>query len=175
MSLTGTECELQSDKVNDDPLSFLQVCLKTDVFLKLIMLTEYIIIFYNIIMHVFFQKIVESTTSFKDRYFETHSIEDAINKNKDIDLLIQKNLEIFNKHEQLGLTTNKACYHYLKGKLLNVCATYSNEAEILLSKAIKLDPKLVDAWNELGECYCKNDDLVKAKSCFEGALKEVSF
>ncbi|KAF7287853.1 tetratricopeptide repeat protein 5-like [Rhynchophorus ferrugineus] len=141
MSLTGTECDLNSDQGNKDPLSFLQ-------------------------------EIVEATSSFKDRYFETHSIEDAINKSKDINDLIKKNLEIFNKHEQLGLSTNKACYHFLKGKLLNICSTYSKEAELLLSKAIKLDPKLVDAWNELGECYCKNEDLIKAKSCFEGALKE---
>lgn len=56
---------------------------------------------------------------------------------------------------------------------MNVVPKYSKEAEILLSKAIKLDPKLVDAWNELGECYWKNDEHKKATNCFEGALKEV--
>lgn len=120
----------------------------------------------------FLQTIVDQACSYKDRYFETHKIQDAINKNSDIASLINKNVEIFNKHEKLGLKISKAYYNFLKGKLLNVYPTYSQDAELLLSKAIKLDPKLVDAWNELGECYCKNDDLVKAKSCFEGALKE---
>lgn len=56
---------------------------------------------------------------------------------------------------------------------MNVVPSYNKEAENLLSKAIKLDPKLVDAWNELGECYWKNDELKKSINCFEGALKEV--
>lgn len=120
----------------------------------------------------FLTDIVDQTYCYRDRYFESHSIEDAINKNRDVEIFVNKNLEIFNKHENLALQTNKANYNFLRGKLLNVFPTYSNDAEVLLSKAIKLDPKLVEAWNELGECYCKNDDLVKAKSCFEGALKE---
>lgn len=69
---------------------------------------------------------------------------------------------------------NKAKYNYLKGKLLNVLPKYDKEAENLLSKSIKLDPKLVEAWNELGECYWKNEELKKSVNCFEGALKEVS-
>jgi len=120
----------------------------------------------------FLESIVDQTYSYRDRYFESHSIEDAINKNRDVEILVNKNLEIFIIHEKSALESKKANYHFLRGKLLNIYSTYSKEAEILLSKAIKLDPKLVEAWNELGECYCKNDDLVKAKSCFEGALKE---
>lgn len=50
---------------------------------------------------------------------------------------------------------------------------YSKEAEDLLSKAIKLDPKLVEAWNELGECYWKNNKISEAMNCFKGALKQV--
>lgn len=68
---------------------------------------------------------------------------------------------------------SRARYNFLKGKLLNVVPKYSKDAESLLSKSIKLDPKLVDAWNELGECYWKNDELSKSINCFEGALKEV--
>ncbi|XP_050297968.1 tetratricopeptide repeat protein 5-like [Anthonomus grandis grandis] len=117
-------------------------------------------------------EIVDQTYSFRDRYFESHSIEEAINKNKDVESLVNKNIELFNKHEKLALESSKAQYNFLKGKLLNIYPSYNKEAENFLSKAIKLDPKLVEAWNELGECYCKNDDLVKAKSCFEGALKE---
>ncbi|CAG9762561.1 unnamed protein product [Ceutorhynchus assimilis] len=120
----------------------------------------------------FLISIVDQTYNYRDRYFESHGIEHAINKNRDIELLINQNVEVFSKHEKAALEENKAYYNFLKGKLLNVYPTYSKEAEFFLSKAIKLDPKLLEAWNELGECYCKNDDLTKAKSCFEGALKE---
>lgn len=68
----------------------------------------------------------------------------------------------------------RAKYYYLKGRALNVTQEYNKEAEELLSKAIKLDPKLVDAWNELGECYWKHDNLLEAKNCFTGALNQVN-
>ncbi|XP_057657747.1 tetratricopeptide repeat protein 5-like [Diorhabda carinulata] len=110
--------------------------------------------------------------NFRDRYFETHNIDEAINKEEDIEKLLKKKLEIFEDHEKLITDENRAKYNYLKGKLLNVTPFYNKEAESLLSKSIKLDPKLVDAWNELGECYWKNDDLKKSINCFEGALKE---
>ena len=37
-----------------------------------------------------------------------------------------------------------------------------------------LEPNLVDAWIELGECYWKRGDVETAKTCFEGALSHVS-
>ena len=49
------------------------------------------------------------------------------------------------------------------------------EAEQLLSRAVKLEPNLVDAWIELGECYWKRGDVNTAKTCFEGALSHVRF
>ncbi|XP_053558228.1 tetratricopeptide repeat protein 5 isoform X2 [Bombina bombina] len=58
----------------------------------------------------------------------------------------------------------------LKGKALNVTANYSQEAEEILSKAVKLDPGLVEAWNQLGEVYWKKMDVTSAKTCFLGAL-----
>lgn len=71
------------------------------------------------------------------------------------------------------MNCDRAMYNFLKGRLLNVVPKYNKESENFLSKAIKLDPKLVDAWNEMGECCWKNDDLNKAKNSFERALKEV--
>lgn len=50
---------------------------------------------------------------------------------------------------------------------------YSKEAEEVLSRAVKLDPKHVDAWNELGESYWKKDEIEEAKNCFSGALLHV--
>ena len=68
----------------------------------------------------------------------------------------------------------KAHRTYLKGRALNVVPDHSPEAEQLLSKAVKLEPNLVDAWIELGECYWKRGDVETAKTCFEGALSHVS-
>lgn len=73
-----------------------------------------------------------------------------------------------------ALEQDAARFYYLKGRALNVIPEYNKEAEDLLSKAIKLDPKLVDAWNELGECYWKNNKLKEATNCFIGALKHVN-
>lgn len=72
-----------------------------------------------------------------------------------------------------AVNSYRAKYYYLKGYALNVVPKYSKEAEELLSKAIKLDPKLVNAWNELGECYWKNNNLKEAINCFNGALNYV--
>lgn len=86
---------------------------------------------------------------------------------------LDETLKLFDEHEIEALKCSKAKYNFLRGRLLNVVPKHSKEAEDLLSKSIKLDKKLVDAWNELGECYWKNDELQKAINCFEGALKEV--
>ncbi|XP_012891172.1 PREDICTED: tetratricopeptide repeat protein 5 isoform X2 [Dipodomys ordii] len=58
----------------------------------------------------------------------------------------------------------------LTGKALNVIHDYSPKAEELLSKAVKLEPALVEAWNQLGEVYWKKGDVAAAHTCFSGAL-----
>ena len=62
-----------------------------------------------------------------------------------------------------------------KGKALNVLPSFSAKAQDALSKAVKLEPRLAEAWVHLGECYWKNQDVTAAKDCFEGALNHVSF
>lgn len=62
----------------------------------------------------------------------------------------------------------------LTGKALNVTPDYSPKAEELLSKAVKLEPELVEAWNQLGEVYWKKGDVAAAHTCFSGALTHVS-
>ena len=47
---------------------------------------------------------------------------------------------------------------------------HDQECERLLSKAVKLEPSFVEAWNELGESYWKRGDVDNAFNCFEGAL-----
>ena len=67
----------------------------------------------------------------------------------------------------------KAHYFYLCGKTLNVLPNYDPQAQEALSRAVKLDPLLVDAWNALGECLWKKGDIEAAKNCFTGALEHV--
>lgn len=67
----------------------------------------------------------------------------------------------------------RSCCLHQRGRALNVLPQHSAEAERLLSRAVKLQPDLVDAWNELGESYAKRQDTTNARTCFEGALKQV--
>jgi Flp pilus assembly protein TadD len=45
------------------------------------------------------------------------------------------------------------------------------QAEKMLSKAIKLDPKLLRAWNALGEVHWNTQSYQRARECFENAIK----
>ena len=69
---------------------------------------------------------------------------------------------------------NKAELLLQKGRAWNVLPDFSPEALECLSRAVKLDPKMVEAWNNLGETYWKKKDVSAAKNCFEGALNYVS-
>lgn len=68
---------------------------------------------------------------------------------------------------------NTAEYLLQKGRCLNVAPDFSAKAEECLSRAVKLEPGLVEGWNTLGEQYWKKGDLVAAKNCFTGALQQV--
>lgn len=61
------------------------------------------------------------------------------------------------------------------GRAHDVIDEHSPQAEAALTKAVKLDPQLVEAWNQLGESYWKRDNIKEAKNCFQGALKKVLF
>lgn len=63
----------------------------------------------------------------------------------------------------------------MKGRCYNVSPEYDTRAQQCLSKAVKLNPHLIGAWNELGECYWKNMNVKEARASFEGALKHVSY
>ncbi|CAJ1376212.1 unnamed protein product [Effrenium voratum] len=60
---------------------------------------------------------------------------------------------------------------YLKGRAASYVPGQERVAEEHLSKAIKLDPKLLDAWNALGEVYWNLQDVGQAARCFEQALE----
>lgn len=108
---------------------------------------------------------------FRDHYFENHSIEDAIKKNGDVEKKMKDTLNKLDECKGYEIDGSRAKYYYLKGKALNVTERFVPQAEELLTKAVKLEPNLVEAWNELGNCYWKNDDIQQAKNCFVGALR----
>ncbi|XP_069686629.1 tetratricopeptide repeat protein 5-like [Periplaneta americana] len=107
---------------------------------------------------------------YRDHYFEKHSLDKAGQKNGDVENEMKNTLNLFENLKERAEQENRAMYLYLKGRALNVMPHHSKEAEEVLSRAVKLDPKLVEAWNELGECYWKKDDIEEAKNCFSGAL-----
>lgn len=69
---------------------------------------------------------------------------------------------------------DRALYYFLLGKAYNVENEYSREAEEFLSRAVKLNPNLIDAWNNLGDSYFKSGNYAEAKNCFLNALNKVS-
>ncbi|PON68444.1 N-terminal acetyltransferase A, auxiliary subunit [Parasponia andersonii] len=75
--------------------------------------------------------------------------------------------------EERKLPMQRAMYEYLRGKILDVFSDYRKEAEDHLSKAVKLNPSLADAWLCLGNCIWKKGDLSAAKNCFTLALSKV--
>ncbi|XP_029037290.1 tetratricopeptide repeat protein 5-like [Osmia bicornis bicornis] len=108
---------------------------------------------------------------FRDHYFVNHSIEEAIKKKSDVEKEMKDTINKFDECKGYEIEGSRAKYYYLKGKALNVTERFIPQAEELLTKAVKLEPNLVEAWNELGECYWKNDDIQQAKNCFVGALR----
>uniref|UniRef100_A0A7S1F7Z2 Aspartyl/asparaginy/proline hydroxylase domain-containing protein n=1 Tax=Noctiluca scintillans TaxID=2966 RepID=A0A7S1F7Z2_NOCSC len=60
---------------------------------------------------------------------------------------------------------------YLRGRAASLSPDQERVAETLLSKAIKLDPQCLAAWNALGDVYWNLGDMVQARQCFEQALE----
>jgi len=116
-------------------------------------------------------KLVEEVYYFRDHYFETHEIEDAVHKNGRVRDKQREVLAALDAQEEEAVKEDRAYYLYLRGKLLNVDTEFSQDAETALSRAVKLNPAMVCAWNELGESYTRKEDFVNSKICFEGALQ----
>ncbi|CAN6483186.1 unnamed protein product [Victoria cruziana] len=68
--------------------------------------------------------------------------------------------------------SRRASFEFLRGKILDVYPDYRKQAEDHLSKAVKLNPSLLDAWLCLGNCMWKKGDLSSAKNCFSLALQK---
>ncbi|XP_057426754.1 uncharacterized protein LOC130720157 [Lotus japonicus] len=74
--------------------------------------------------------------------------------------------------EQRKSPMQRATFEYLRGKVLDVFPDYRKDAEDHLSKAVKLNPSLADAWLCLGNCIWKKGDLPAAKNCLSLALNK---
>lgn len=116
------------------------------------------------------KELVDDLYSFRDRYFETHNVEDAGRKQNDVAQEMAKTLKRL--EEKADLYKHSAQFLLLRGRCLNVAPEFSQAAEECLSRAVKLEPGLVEGWNTLGEQYWKKGDLTAAKTCFTGALQQ---
>ncbi|XP_074646949.1 tetratricopeptide repeat protein 5-like [Tubulanus polymorphus] len=113
---------------------------------------------------------VDSLYDFRDHYFGNHGLDKAINKNYDVENEMRKTLIVLDNLKDA--VRSKAKYLMLKGKALNVQQEFSADAFEALSKSVKLEPSLVEAWNQLGECYWKRNAIIDAQNCFLGALAQ---
>ena len=90
---------------------------------------------------------------FRDHFFEENSLSEARCKAGQVGERKAALLEVFREEESKIAVDERATFLYLRGRVQNISGEYSPDAEATLSKAVKLNPDLVDAWNELGECY----------------------
>ena len=90
---------------------------------------------------------------FRDHFFEENSLSEARGKAGQVGERKAALLEVFREEESKIAVDERATFLYLRGRVQNISGEYSPDAEATLSKAVKLNPDLVDAWNELGECY----------------------
>nr|XP_049617467.1 tetratricopeptide repeat protein 5 isoform X1 [Syngnathus scovelli] len=115
-------------------------------------------------------ELVDELYNYRDCYFETHTVEEADRKQQDVALELEKLLKKLQEKEECY--KHKAEFLLQKGRCLNVAPDFSAAAEDCLSRAVKLEPGLVEGWNILGEQYWKKGDLMAAKNCFTGALQQ---
>ncbi|KAF6724477.1 Tetratricopeptide repeat protein 5 [Oryzias melastigma] len=116
------------------------------------------------------KELVTDLFTFREHYFETHGAEDVGKKQSDVAQRMEETLKKLEDKE--SCFTNKAEFLLLKGRCLSVTPDFCPKVEECLSRAVKLDPSLIDAWNILGEEYWKKKDLTGAKNCFTGALQQ---
>ncbi|KAL3824119.1 hypothetical protein ACJIZ3_020148 [Penstemon smallii] len=115
-------------------------------------------------------KAADGLYTIRDTYFPTNPDE----KTSQLLTLSNLALQLLDKihPEKRKLPAQRASYEYLRGKVLDVFPEYKKEAEDHLSKAVKLNPSLQDAWLSLGNCIWKKGDLASAKNCFTLALSK---
>lgn len=107
----------------------------------------------------------------RDKFFTHNPVEKAGEKKQAIADALAESVKIVSQVAVDGSQSTSAELAFLEGKALNVTEEFDPNAETALSKAVKLDPKQIEGWNQLGECFWKKRDHSQAKSCFESGLK----
>ena len=112
---------------------------------------------------------IDDLYTYRDRYFlENDATKSVEFRNQDLQSKIN---EIVNELESnRDILGTKAAFLVLLGKVQNVMPDFSQTACDSLKKATKLDPKNLEAWNILGECYWKKRDFEMCRNCFEQSL-----
>eukprot|EP01006_Ploeotia_vitrea_P052990 TRINITY_DN67746_c2_g1_i1.p1 TRINITY_DN67746_c2_g1~~TRINITY_DN67746_c2_g1_i1.p1 ORF type:complete len:487 (+),score=50.24 TRINITY_DN67746_c2_g1_i1:117-1577(+) len=94
----------------------------------------------------------------------------ANEKNRKIKRLVDELLKIIPDPSTCNENI-KAQLHYYIGKTWDALPSYQKDAETHLSKAVKFNPSLHDAWLCLGHSYWKNDNLPRALECLQTAVE----
>lgn len=119
-----------------------------------------------------YNKKIDDLYLFRDKYYLINDSDQKTGEDRNNDL--QKKLtELVNELEvdRNNLDSEKrASFLILMGKAYNVMPEFNQTACDSLKKATKLDPKSVEAWNYLGECYWKKRDFKMCRICFEQSL-----
>ena len=118
------------------------------------------------------QTAVSDLYDFNAHYFEHHEVGKAGQKAQDVEKKMKETVSLL---DSLQDSLPKVQYLSLKGRALNISTEYSREAEECLSKAVKHDPTLGEAWCALGETYWKAGNVQQAHDCFTGSLAHVRF
>ncbi|XP_050532903.1 tetratricopeptide repeat protein 5-like [Daktulosphaira vitifoliae] len=84
---------------------------------------------------------------------------------------IQQVIKLMKEKEDQAISENKAQYYFLLGKTGSIVHPVDEECVNALSKAVKLNPAHLDAWNSLGECLVHLKKFSEAKYCFLASLK----
>ncbi|KAL3501820.1 hypothetical protein ACH5RR_036269 [Cinchona calisaya] len=115
-------------------------------------------------------KAADELYNIRDTYFPADPNDKLSKLQTESDLVLQTLNSI--PPEKRKSPMQRAEYEYLRGKVLDVFSDYRKDAEDHLSKAVKLNPSLGDAWLCLGNCIWKKGDLSAAKNCFMLALSK---
>jgi len=114
-----------------------------------------------------FDSLIDELYVYRDKYFLNHPASNSEDRMRDLNTKLN---ELMADLEARTDFESKASHLTLIGKAYNVLPEFSQKACESLTKAVKLDPKCVDAWNYLGECYWKKKEFDMCKNCFEHSL-----
>lgn len=116
-----------------------------------------------------YNKKVDDLYTFRDKYYIINGPNcTPEQRNEDLNVKLTELVsELATVRDQFE---SRASYLVLLGKAHNVKSEFNQTACDSLKKATKLEPKSVDAWNYLGECYWKKRDFEMCRICFEQSL-----